>query len=866
MAEGTLVVNQKKQIRVTFVNSKGKTVDMAVPQAELSSTLRQQPVEKLHGLKVELDEVGGQPKKIRPVGEPFSAPSISQPADASQPQQRSQQRGQQGRTPQVQQQPSHEPSVIRGDFYNPYNFVPALPREHVMGELGDHEPFGHHVLHPDRYTGVIRVKMTAKTPLLVPDAAKGCKYEDDDETYGIKKGHSSVPVRVDADGKPYIPPTSIKGMLRSAYEAVTNSRLAVFVAHKDRLADRMPARDGLSLVPARIVEFNGDQHIELLPGTSRIGNNGEPYVDNSGGLPRRDPMYAAWLPRYDRETGDVASFAIRYPDNQLPQHGDAVQAWLELWEKTGNHHFRYWLVRKCVRLNEPLGPAPPPGGRRGTHQKVYGQPMIQVKGYVCLTNRNIDRKHDERVFFTTQNQPLLHPVTDELRQQWRELITNYQTIHEDERRKGMLGPPALKNSVWSRQVVGGPSERELSTGTLCYAAVRGGQVTALYPVMISRRLLKVSPQSLLPDSLRPAQSFVQLSPADRVFGWVNQEGKGAYKGNVRIGPVTCVTSKEKAIEWFGVPGLPLAILGQPKPQQGRFYVAKCPNGEAQDNRLTKEQAGYAPGKGLRGRKVYPHHYGLPSRHWDNPMQDRTQHAVDGHFQEYRRPHQAETEQIPRGNRTVEKPIINDDGSFRLLEGEAHEQRDNQNRSIQGWVRIGTEFVFDIYVTNLSKVELGALLWLLSLPENHFHRFGGGKPLGFGSVRLEIDWKNTHLYDGNGWKQYYSTLDDTLPAKADPNALVQEFQKVMRMSYHSKSFEEVPFIAAWLKMATGRPPNLPTHYPRARQEGQGTYVPPNPEGLNYEWFVANERANQYPELPVCLPDLAHDEGLPMLDAR
>jgi len=212
-----------------------------------------------------------------------------------------------------------------------------------------------------------------------------------------------------------------------------------------------------------------------------------------------------------------------------------------------------------------------------------------------------------------------------------------------------------------------------------------------------------------------------------------------------------------------------------------------------------------------------------------------QRAVNGHFQEYRRPR---------------------------LNGQ--EQRDNQNRSIQGWVKPGTVFTFDLHVTNLSKVELGALLWLLSLPDNRFHRFGGGKPLGFGSVRLEIDADNTHLHDGHGWKEIYGTLDDTTPPEANRDEIVRAFQEAVRTAYGpAESFECVPFIAAWLKMATGHSDNLPTHYPRARQEGQNGPVPPNPEGLAYEWFVANDRTGHNRGPQVSLPDLANDHGLPML---
>ena len=117
----------------------------------------------------------------------------------------------------------------------------------------------------------------------------------------------------------------------------------------------------------------------------------------------------------------------------------------------------------------------------------------------------------------------------------------------------------------------------------------------------------------------------ELSPADRVFGWVNQDGHGAYRGNMRVGQAICETPSP--IEEFTLPGLPLAILGQPKPQQARFYVAASADGEAQEDGLSKEDAGYLPGKGLRGRKTYPHHRALPPSHWVNPRPrpDRTGH-------------------------------------------------------------------------------------------------------------------------------------------------------------------------------------------------------------------------------------------------
>ncbi|MFO0878144.1 MAG: TIGR03986 family CRISPR-associated RAMP protein [Gemmataceae bacterium] len=796
----------KRVRRVVYPTKNGMSIPTPFDPDQLAASLRNKGEDEI---EVDLEVMSGKPVRIRPVGESFAAVHPQPPASGQRREEQGGRRPQGERRPQPQGQRQPVDQGPEPAFHNPYNFVPAPPRKVNHPELGDRKPVGHHRYHADRVSGVIRVTMTVKTPLLLPDAGAAINGKDD---------HKTFPDRLDADGKPLVAPTGIKGMLRSAYEAVTNSRMAVFAEHGERLADRMPARDGLALVPARIVASNGSEAIELLPGNSEISGSGRP-ADN-------DPMYAAWLPRYHQQTGEVAPFAVRYPGGQLPEHRDEVEVWLELWERTGQHPFAYWLVRRCVRASQSLGPAPAPGTGRGRHQPITGVGMRQVRGFVCVTNRNIDRKHDERVFFTTRLAPVFHQLTDDLRNQWRELITNYQAIHEAEIASGMTSPPALNNSVWSRQVDGGVGVRALTPGTLCYAAFHEGTVTALYPVMISRRLHEASPAALLPNSSRPATGSKELSPADRVFGWVSQSGQGAYRGNVRVGPVTCTS--DDAVERFTGDGLPLAILGQPKEQQARFYVAASPQGEAQAKGITKEQASYRQGKGLRGRKVYPHHAGLPDGHWRDPVTDRTQQADNGHHQEYRRP--------------------------RL---DDQEQRDNQNRSIQGWVKVGTNFSFDLHVTNLSRVELGALLWLLKLPPDHFHRLGGGKPIGLGSVRLGINEMHTDLRDGEGWKQFYSTLDTVTPPRIDQTAAVKEFEATVEAAYGAgTAFDRVPFIAAFLKMVTGFNDGLPTHYPRAQH-------PPHPEGRAYEWFVENDRTGAHGGPRVCLRDLATDPGLPML---
>ena len=257
-----------------------------------------------------------------------------------------------------------------------------------------------------------------------------------------------------------------------------------------------------------------------------------------------------------------------------------------------------------------------------------------------------------------------------------------------------------------------------------------------------------SPAALLQSSLKQADNMSELSPADRLFGWVplgksdqNQKSEGGYKGRIRV--VCEDGARPEIIQDFDGKTLPLAILGQPKPAQGRLYVAKDDRGTPQDDGISKERSGYSKGKGLRGRKQYWHHKGLEAgkaqNYWNPSVEDRTQQKENGRYQEYRRPSKNSREQI-----------------------------DSQNRSIKGWIKPGTVFQASLYVQNLQPEEIGALLWLLSLPKDHYFKLGYGKPLGFGSVRMEIDEDRCAdrclpLGTGEDWKDYYAAFDASLPA-------------------------------------------------------------------------------------------------------
>lgn len=713
-------------------------------------------------------------------------------------------------------------------FYHPYNFVPALPRDTVAGDLADGRPMGHHAYHADYWSGRITVQLETVTPLLLPDAARLTARGQGQDW------HKTYPVRVDAQGAPYLAPTSIKGMLRTAYEAVTNSRLGVFEEHQDRLGYRNPAQGGGDVVPARVLPGN---QIELLLGSTAIDLNSRP----TGNV-----MYAAWLPTY--------ASTVTYPGSASPNHGDEVWAEIELWE----HHiwrvnpapprwinnFNFWKVRQIIPTTSPCPVAvsmpsiPNPFPAHNPRHSIphLGAAIRWIRGYVLNNNKNMNNKHDERVFFND----LAHPVPTQrgpysipagIGKEWENLIKNYQEIHKKEIASGITRPPALSPACqWSRHITMG--NQKLVEGTLCYARVQNnaGVITIkkLYPVMISRELYEKSPTELLPASLHPAADRNFLSPAERVFGWVGE--KQAYKGQLRVGPAKC-NQGSQAIESLGNDGFPLAILGQPKPEQALFYCAR----DKQGNPLpigTQKRGGYQnPNQGLRGRKFYPHHAHLVNNAYWSGVAANTggPFVVSGqsYYYESRRP---------------------------------NDSRDNQNRSIKGWIKPNQSFTFDIQVTNLSRVELGALLWLLNLGDGYCHRLGGGKPLGFGSVKLSI--QGLELYNGQGWREFYRSLLNPSVSPANLidsiqspifQQIIADYQNAVVTSYGGANprFHDVSFIKAFLNSARGFG-NLPMHYPRTTQN-------PNPDGGGYEWFGENDRHSRRP-----LPMLADDNpNLPYL---
>jgi len=287
-----------------------------------------------------------------------------------------------------------------------------------------------------------------------------------------------------------------------------------------------------------------------------------------------------------------------------------------------------------------------------------------------------------------------------------------------------------------------------------------------------------------------------LSPAERVFGFVEERPRGsggaedqaaAYAGHVRFtearleGGQNDLWDKE----------VTLRILDTPKPPSPALYF-----------RNTSDPSGYIAKKDLspakhepQGRKFYLHH--------------RKQDIENGY-------------RYSGAVRQWWETRHDENSDYQNQKDRKKKGRLRQKTRIRP-LRNGVSFTFDLEFDNLSDFELGMLLYSLSPNENFRHKIGMGKPLGLGTVRIDI----RELQMDTPLKRYreegpFSAL--TVQA-TDWRGYRNRFVHTMR-EISPEAIDAIELLGDPEKA------RYPVEYPQVQNA-------PNPEQENFKWWVNND---------------------------
>ena len=559
----------------------------------------------------------------------------------------------------------------------PYNYIPFF-KAPVDGDLGEGDSPGHAEWLPGHYSGELRLTWRAVRPLLTGHLTDVTKVE------GGAIGVHSVPVT--EQGHPELPGTATKGPLRNLFGAITGSRLDAEPGVEPLIRRRRPD-EALALLLGKVHLHEPGQRLVLWV------NN----VRRLGGAPNRGPGLI---------TGTVA-LPVAVMTAAGLGHAADVRAWVRLTyhpPRGQQQAYYYWRVDSLAALDAPV-PPPPAGGAN--------QNCILVEGRIHATGEHsFGRKHDERLWVHWRLAPdgtalqegqvnaefhLEGERYHRVREAWRAVLDSYI---------GSSSPAGMTPADYTHETTA-RAWAELNEGQTFFFVTDPAvtpKLVVLTPGMISRVGHALTPSDLLDHRLLPPTSAAEMSAVQRVFGTVTEASERTQQddpkpesferqGLLQFGDLECANVVLPAPDKVWT----LAPQGAPKAAYGRFTTV---SGTGHPLRGLQKKDLFGADHRLAGRRVALHHttapQAPPTGGWPFPA------ARNGG-----RPYLAE----PEHNHT-------------------------QLTQIDGWVPPGAEFQQRLRFINLNRLELGALLWLLTEPSHH--HIGRMRGYGFGTVTVAVD--------------------------------------------------------------------------------------------------------------------------------
>ena len=616
------------------------------------------------------------------------------------------------------------------------NRIPVLRTNTALKnypELNDREPASLDHFPAHTWSGSIRFSITAKTPLVYGSV--------DEETNSISipteilDGSSDTPKEI-----PVLPATMVKSMLSNAFERVTTSRLRIFGNYSDPLTYRTDPAASQKLIPA-IVDPSKSKAL-LLTGTHPRLAEVDILTKNrfEKRLQTIPVMRAATL---RTEPGGQTEYAPGMThenllDMILPSNG-AVSRKIRFDAKlVNNGSYAYWFI--YALYSDDDDERKPIFNENALTGEDLGETLTKQAGYVYLTTdpedlgqhrRTFNKKVSERVFFIEDEQArkdvtIPQTTTDHPSPIDRYLLTvqSYVDNWLDELERDPETTRTPNRFIRQHKAPHLKPPPSFLAYILVSKDLSGDEtVDTIVPISIGRDAYALSPLTVARRAnVAPPQNLSELSPADRLFGFVahcdnmsqKTEEKSSltpsFKGRIFV----------TKVDYAGGGGvanpstLRLRPLLSPRPSSARRFLTRTNGANLNSVRIKVRRDQYFshdPEQSL-GATTYP----VDRNAWES---------------------------VDKKTGFPEKALKRASDSLKTTS------------EVKKYVKAGTKFDATMRFEALTEFELAWLLWILdsanlvpraerqkpmsSAPSDKvgYLRLGTGKPLGLGVVQIDL---------------------------------------------------------------------------------------------------------------------------------
>lgn len=549
-------------------------------------------------------------------------------------------------------------------FHHAYNGIPTLRSNESFFKDGEPAPLDH--LAPDTYSGTLKLTIETKTPLIT-----ACR-----DTTGrlVVPSASGNPDGATTARDAMIPVTSLKGVLSSAYEAITQSRFRVFGDHT-KLPQFRYTPDHKPKRQAAFLRFNEKTiqwslHIQdyaILPDSIKSGviftaNNyeviggytREPVFDNKGKqkyTPKGQPMYKQVERHHEHEEITAVNELLEEVRKNTP-HLAKIDSFDAFEQK-------FWRQDKMVVSRVAEIPICKP-----KHPESAGPiKQIQRTGWIVRLNipnsegklpddkRLIETKYNEYIFYAKRGNGVQIKLNSEEVSRFTDIVleaARFQHQKEQNNDSHASGQHSLITRILSRitKRYGKRNlEEHLTQECICQALIEEASAEPGIPVFTTNHrhkgreivysylgrsisLSSISPSKIADSTdVRPAHSLQEATAADRLWGFVSQgtseDFSPALKGRIYLEDAhLCTDDLKRAKEGGWIP----SILASPKPSTAQPYLRSM-TGEGLFE-LDRSQC-FTTQQSLI-RKTYPTHRFLTSKGASQPsmLNDKNREITD----------------------------------------------------------------------------------------------------------------------------------------------------------------------------------------------------------------------------------------------